>query len=66
MDKLRLAVFYFKDSKKNPIGTGFFVSPKVAISAAHIFDESVKVGTKRTGYFGKPHAGRTCKLVVDF
>jgi hypothetical protein len=25
----------------------------------------VKVGTKRTGYFGKPHTGKTCKLVVD-
>jgi hypothetical protein len=25
----------------------------------------VTVGTKRTGYFGKPHTGKTCKLVVD-
>mgnify|MGYP003867760415 CR=1 FL=1 len=47
------------------MGTGFFVGPRVAISAAHTFTKSVKVGTKRTGNFGKPHAGRTCTLVVD-
>ena len=65
MEKLRLAIIYFVDSNQKPIGTGFFVSPRVAISAAHTFTQSVKVGTKRTGYFGKPHAGRTCQLVVD-
>ena len=65
MEKLRLAIIYFVDSNRKPIGTGFFVSPRVAISAAHTFTQSVKVGTKRTGYFGKPHAGRTCQLVVD-
>ena len=65
MEKLRLAVIYFVDSNRKPIGIGFFVGPRVAISAAHTFTESVKVGTKRNGYFGKPHAGRTCKLVVN-
>ena len=65
MEKLRLAVIYFVDSNRKPIGTGFFVGPRVAISAAHTFTESVKVGTKRTGYFGKPHVGRTCQLAVD-
>ena len=64
-EKLSLAVFYFVDGKKSPIGTGYFVDPRVAISAAHTFRESVKVGTTRTGYFGKPHNGKTCKLVVN-
>jgi hypothetical protein len=66
LEKLALAVIYFVDSQRKPIGTGFFVGPRVAISAAHTFPKSVKVGTTRTGYFGKPHAGRTCKLVVDW
>ena len=65
LEKLRLAVIYFIDSKRKPIGTGFFVSPRVAISAAHTFTESVKVGAMRTGYFGKPHVGKTCQLKVD-
>ena len=58
-------MIYFVDGNKKPIGTGFFVSPRVAISAAHTFTESVKIGTERTGYFGKPHVGRSCQLVVD-
>jgi len=66
LDKLKSAVVYFVDKSRKPIGTGFFVSPNIAISAAHTFIESTKVGTKRTGYFGKPHIGRTCQLVVDF
>ena len=65
LEKLRLAVIYFVDSNRKPIGTGFFVSPRVAISAAHSFTESVMVGTIRTGYFGKPHVGKTCQLKVD-
>jgi hypothetical protein len=52
-------------STKSQLAQVFVVGPRVAISAAHTFTKSVKVGTKRTGYFGKPHAGRTCKLVVD-
>jgi hypothetical protein len=57
LEKLALAVIYFVDSKRKPIGTGFFVGPRVAISAAHTFTENPdKVGTTRTGYFGKPHA----------
>ena len=57
---------YFVDSQRKTIGTGFFVGPRVAISTAHTFNESMIVGTKRTGYFGKPHTGRTCNLVVDW
>ena len=65
LEKLRLAVFYFVDGEGNPIGTGYFVAPRVAISAAHNFENSETIGTKITGYFGEPHHGKSCKLVVD-
>ena len=71
LEKLKLAVIYFVDINQNkkPIGTGFFVGPRVAISTAHTFShtKSIKIGTRQTGYHfgGKPHAARTCKLVVD-
>jgi Trypsin len=67
-EKLSLAVIYFVDGDQKPIGTGYFVAPKVAISAAHTFKKDgkkmVKIGTTRTGYFGKPHHGKTCQVVV--
>ena len=65
LETLRGAVFYVIDTNRKPIGTGFFVSPTLAVSAAHTFPDSMKVGTKRTGYFGKPNSGKTCRLVVD-
>lgn len=66
LETLRGAVFYVIDTNRKPIGTGFFVSPTLAVSAAHIFPDAMVVGTKRTGYFGKPNNGKTCRLVVDF
>ena len=59
LETLRGAVFYVVDSNRKPIGTGFFVSPTLAVSATHTFPDSIKVGTKRTGYFGKPNSGKT-------
>ncbi|KAL3928537.1 MAG: hypothetical protein SGBAC_012609 [Bacillariaceae sp.] len=66
IEKLKSAVFYFVDKARKPIGTGFFVSPNIAISAAHTFTDSTNIGSQRTGYFGKPYSGKTCSLVVDF
>jgi hypothetical protein len=67
-EKLSLAVIYFVDGDQKPIGTGYFIAPKVAISAAHTFQKNEKklvtIGTMRTNYFGKPHHGKTCQLVV--
>lgn len=66
LNKLRSALFYFVDGTRKPIGTGFFISPTVAVSAAHIFTESTKVGATRTVLFGKPLTGKTCKLRVNY
>lgn len=65
-EKLKLSVFYFIDKARKPIGTGFFVSSNIAVSSAHTFSKTTKVGAKRTGYFGRPNEGKKCQLIVDF
>jgi hypothetical protein len=41
-EKLSLAVIHFIDGDQKPIGTGYFIAPKVAISAAHTFQKRKK------------------------
>jgi len=63
LDRLLASVFMVCDKGGAPVGTGFFVSEDLAITAAHSFN-AIRKSMKVHAIFGEPHSTPTADFTI--